>query len=53
MEFFIFGVILIGGLILPILLYYFVRLEHSKRRSMRRDEAERTARRDTNDNGPE
>lgn len=40
---------LLGGLVFPVVLYVLVRAEHDKRETMNREEAERVARRDTDE----
>jgi multisubunit Na+/H+ antiporter MnhG subunit len=41
--------VLLLAVVAPIALYYLVRAEHDERETMERNEAERTARRDTRD----
>lgn len=44
------GVLLVFAVVLPLALYSAVRAEHDRRKTMDREAAERTARRDTRDN---
>lgn len=43
--------VLLLGILGTFGLYYFVRAEHNRRETMDREDAERVARRDKNDNG--
>lgn len=45
----VFVLVLLGAIVAPFILYYFVRAEHDQREMMDRREAERAARRDTRD----
>ncbi len=48
----VFALFVLLGLLAPLVLYYLVRAEHDQREEMSRDEAERAARRDVDDDEP-
>ncbi len=47
----LFALVFLLAVITPLVLYYLVRTEHSQRTTMTREDAEKTARQDTQDRG--